>query len=161
MSGEIFGVPLVPASVSPDATFDEAAETLARHPVSTLAVVEADGRVVGLFGGHDLILGLFPAYLDELRHTAFAREDAGFAAQVRTHDPIRGHIRRPEWIELDASALHAAERFLHCEVDALPVVQRGRFVGMLGRSDFCRAMLTRAQSLRTADQSGPEDRGSS
>ena len=150
---EIFGVPLVPASVSPDATFDHAAETLVRHPVSTLAVVDGAGKVVGLFGGEDLIQGLFPAYLDELRHTAFAREDAALAAQVRSHDAIRDHIREPEWIELDASALHAAERFLHCDLDALPVVQRGRFVGMLGRSEFCRAMLALA---RAGERSGPE-----
>jgi CBS domain-containing protein len=157
---EIFGVTLVPASVSPDATFDEAAATLVRHPVSTLAVVDADGRVVGLFGGEDLIRGLFPGYLGELRHTAFAREDAALAAQVRTHEPIRDHVRKPESIEVDSGALHAAERFLHCDVDALPVVQRGRFVGMLGRSEFCRAMLTLAQSPREAGRSGPENRSS-
>jgi CBS domain-containing protein len=154
---EIFGVRLVDASVSPDATFDEAAATLTAHPVSTLAVVDEDGAVVGIFGGDDLIQGLFPAYLGELRHTAFAREDPALEANVRTHDPIREHVRRAESIELDASALHAAERFLHCDVDALPVVQRGRFVGMLGRSEFCRAMVTQAQSPRDADRSGPED----
>jgi hypothetical protein len=39
------------------------------------------------------------------------------------------------------SATHAAERFLHCRHGALAVTREGRFVGMLGRAELCRAVL--------------------
>ena len=107
----------------------------------------AEDAVVGTFGAEQLLQGLFPRYLGELRHTAFARDDpallAEYAREASLH-PDREFMSEPVTIEHDSSATHAAERFLHSDCDALPVVEHGRFVGMLGRSEFCRAMLDAA-----------------
>jgi CBS domain-containing protein len=145
---DILGIQLVPAAVRRDVTFREAAEALTAHPVSALAVLdERNGRVVGVFGGDDLLRGLFPRYLGELHPTAFARDDPALlerCAERAATEPVEGHMHEPVIIEHDSSATHVAEVFLHCELDALPVVRDGRFVGMLGRSEFCRAMLEAA-----------------
>ena len=139
-------LPLVEASVPKTATFDDAAAILRSQSVSTIAVVDEGGTVVGLFGESDLLRGLFPGYLAELHHTAFTEDDRGLLD--RRADEVRGeavakHMHKPVTIEADASATHVAERFLHCDFAALPVVQQGKFVGMLGRADFCRAVLRR------------------
>ena len=137
-------IELVPASVARSATFLEAAEALTRHSVPTIAVVDDEEGVVGLFGGEDLLRGLFPGYLADLRHTAFASDDPGVLAErarAVSSQPVEKHMRKPVTVDADASAIHVAERFLHCDFGALAVVEEEKFVGMLSRADFCRAVL--------------------
>jgi len=139
-------IELVPASVHRTSTFLEAAEALVSHPVTTIAVLDDDGRVLGLFADSDLLGGLLPRYLAELRHTAFAEDDPGLLderARAVAGDPVEKHMREPVVLDESASATHAAERFLHCDYGALPVTRDDRFVGMLGRAELCRAVLTR------------------
>jgi CBS domain-containing protein len=146
-------IELVQASVAKPATFLEAAEALVSHPVTTIAVVDDDGQVVGLFGDADLLGGFFPGYLAELRHTAFAGDAdtiLGERTRAAAAEPVEKHMRPPVTLDEDSSAIHAAERFLHCDFGALPVVRNGRFVGMLGRAEFCRAVLRRWGGETTA-----------
>lgn len=139
-------IELVPASVDVSATFDEAARALSESRLPALAVLD-QGRVVGLFTDEELLLGVSPKYLDELRHTAFLETELPslreHAAAVRA-EPVRKHMRKPITVELDSSSLHAAERFVHCDEGAIAVVDDdGRFVGMLSRAEFAYAMLRR------------------
>ncbi len=110
-------------------------------------------RVVGLFGDADLLGGFFPGYLAELRHTAFTgNADAilGERTRAAAAEPVEKSMRRPVTLDEDTGAIHAAERFLHCDFGALPVVRDERFVGMLGRAEFCRAVLRRWGGEATA-----------
>jgi CBS domain-containing protein len=140
-------IELVPASVPRTATFLEAAEVLVSHPVTTIAVVDGKGAVVGLFSDSDLLGGLFPGYLAELRHTAFADDDEGLLderARAAALDAVEKHMQTPVVLDATSSATHAAERFLHCDFGALPVTRDGVFVGMVGRAELCRAVLARS-----------------
>ncbi len=133
-------------SVPRTATFLEAARELARQDLAAIAVVDEDERVVGLFTHDDMLKGLFPGYLPELRHTAFLKGDADtLAARLGKAgaDPVTRHMREPVTVSLDTSAAHVAERFLHCEWGALAVVENDRYVGMVSEPDFCRAILRR------------------
>jgi CBS domain-containing protein len=143
---QVLGIELVPAAVDESATFVEAAETLAAHPVSAIAVTGTGGTVIGIFGNEDLLEGLFPTYLKELRHTAFARDDDSIlhrCASEAASEPVVRHMKAAVTVDAGTSATHVAELFLHHDVDALPVVDEGEFVGMLGRTEFCREMLRR------------------
>ena len=139
-------ITLVEASVPATATFREAATALAQSGLSAIAVLDGDGRVAGIFTDVDLLRGLFPAYLGELRHTSFLEDDQEGRPR-RAHDaaaePVSDHMRGPQSLDVETSATHAAERFLHCEEGALPVVEGDRFVGMLPRGEFALAMLRR------------------
>ncbi|MGH2956249.1 MAG: CBS domain-containing protein [Solirubrobacterales bacterium] len=137
-------IELVEAAVPQTATFLEAAEELAARPVPVIAVLDGERAVVGLFGGEELLRGLFPPYLADLRHTAFAQDDLGILterARTVSGEPLEKHMVEPVTVDAATSALHVAERFLHCGLAAIAVVEDGRFAGMLDRSDFCRAML--------------------
>jgi CBS domain-containing protein len=138
-------IDLVPAAVHLSATFRQAAEVLVSHPVTTIAVLDDEDRVAGLFGDEDVLQGVFPRYLKELRHTSFASGEAHLEERTRevASEPVEKHMREPVTLDADASDLHAAERFLHCDFGALPVVEGDRFVGMLGRAELCRAVLAR------------------
>ena len=135
---------LVDASVPADATFLDAARVLAKHELAAVAVVDADRRVVGMFTQDDLLAGVFPRYLNELRHTKFLEEESdALAARLgeAAHDPVTRHMRDAATVELRASAAHVAERFLHCDAGALAVVEGERFAGMVDQAEFCRALL--------------------
>ncbi|HUP33567.1 MAG TPA: CBS domain-containing protein [Gaiellaceae bacterium] len=139
-------IELVPASVDVSATFDEAARALSESRLPALAVLE-QGKVVGLFTDEELLLGVSPKYLDELRHTAFLESELPslreHAAAVRA-EPVRKHMRKPITVELDSSSLHASERFVHTDEGAIAVVDAdGQFVGMLSKAEFAYAMLRR------------------
>jgi len=139
-------VPLVAASVGESATFADASAALAAGRVPAIAVLDAQERVVGLFASENLLRGLFPPYLEDLRHTAFAPDDVEALAQRNADvagELVTKHMRKPISVELGSSALHVAERFLHCDLAAIAVVEEEKFVGMLDRAAFCRAMLGR------------------
>ncbi len=138
-------IPLVDASVPRSATFLEAARTLSDHGLSAVAVLDESRRVVGLFTDDDLLRGLFPRYLEQLRHTAFLeREPSALEARMsHAADPVTAHMRDPVVVDIGTSPIHVAERFLHVEWGALAVAEDRRFVGMLEQVAFCRAVMAR------------------
>ncbi|MFO7573451.1 MAG: CBS domain-containing protein [Gaiellaceae bacterium] len=147
-------VPLVDASVSATATFAEAVTALSSTRSPALAVLDEDERVVGIFSEGDLLRAVFPGYLAEVRHTAFLTDDADTLDELArdAHDrPVRAFARPTDPLAADDSQIHAAERFMHTEEDALPVVDGERFVGMLSVSALCHARLARVEPGR--DQS--------
>ena len=135
---------LVPASVARTASFGEAVEKLDEHGVAMIAIVDERQAVVGMFGAEEVLRGLFPRYLGELRHTAFAKDDiAGLLERTRTvgGEPVERHMCEAVTVEADTSAIHVAERFLHCRLPTLAAVANGTFVGVLDRATFARAMV--------------------
>ena len=145
-SSTLHDIALVDASVDASATFGDAAQALSVSRLSALAVLD-EGKVVGLFTDEELLLGLSPRYLDELRHTAFLETELP-SLRERAHEvreePVRKHMRKPVTIELEGGSIHAVERFVHCDEGALPVVDDDdRFVGMLSRTEFAHALLKR------------------
>ena len=151
---------LVPACVDSGATFEEAARLLRENRLASIAVVDASRKVVGLFTDEELLLGISPRYLDELRHTAFLEAELPSlrerAAQVR-QESVLEHVRKAVTVQQDASAVHAAERFVHTDEAALAVIDAsGRFCGMLERTELAHAMLRRL----TAPTGEPPDRQS-
>jgi CBS-domain-containing membrane protein len=141
--------PLLDASVPKTATFSEAARTLAECGLSTIAVLDDERHVVGFFTEDDLIAGLFPRYLRELRHTAFAQDDESALAERAREahaEPVARYMSKPATIEIDTSATHVAERFLHVPWGAIAVLDADRrFIGMLTQNQFARHMLARLQ----------------
>ena len=137
---------LHPVSIQEGAPFLEAARLLLRAHTSALAVLDDDRRVVGLFTDDDLLRGLFPPYLEELRHTAFLVEEAQplqASAAAIARQTVDRYMREPATVEIDAAPAHIVERFLHTPWGALAVVENGRFIGIVGQLEFTERLLDR------------------
>lgn len=139
---------LLPVSVRADTAFLEAARTLLAAHTSAIAVVDGAGRVIGLFTDDDLLRGLFPEYLGELRHTAFLVDDGQpLAASIdaAAGQPVSRYMRKPVTVEIEASAAHVVERFLHTPWGAIAVVEEGRFLGILGQLEFTERLIAQLE----------------
>lgn len=137
-------LPLVEASVSEATTLLDAARTLVAARTAAIAVVREDGTVAGLFTDDDVLRGMFPAYVEDLHHTAFVEDEGeilGARLEATAADFVTRHMRPALVVDIDASALHVTERFLHCPWGAIAVVDKGRFVGMLRQVDFVDRLL--------------------
>jgi CBS domain-containing protein len=135
---------LVQAYVPRAATFLEAAKALFGSGISAIAVVDAELRVVGLFTDDELLRGLFPGYLADLHHTAFLREESGGVAarlEQARRESVERYMREPVVVDIDATGMHVAERFLHSPWGALAVVEGERFIGMVDQIDFVRSLM--------------------
>jgi CBS domain-containing protein len=136
--------PLVDASVPRSGTFSDAAGVLLERGLAAVAVLDEERRVVGLFTNDDLLRGLFPRYLGELRHTAFLEETPS-ALEARlgqaAAEPVTEHMHAAVTVDVATAPIHVAEKFLHCEWGALAVVEGTRFLGMLDQLTFCRAVM--------------------
>lgn len=141
-------LPLIEAAaVRSDARFRDGAVLLADTNAAMIAVVDGSRRVVGFFGTEEVLRGLLPRYVTELRHTAFASDVLSVLVD-RAHqvwdDPIDQHMVKPVTVDRNASALHVGELFLHTRFPALAVVEVERFVGILERREFARGLTRRA-----------------
>lgn len=135
---------LLPVSVRADTGFAEAARALLAAHSSAIAVVDGDERVIGLFTDDDLLRGLFPRYLSELRHTAFLVDEGqplSASIEAAAGEPVSRYMREAVTVEIDASAAHVVERFLHTPWGAIAVVETGRFVGIVGQLEFTERLI--------------------
>ena len=141
-------IELVDAAVQVGAPFAEAVARLGESGGAMVAVVDAERRVVGLFGAAEALRGCLPHYVGHLHHTSFARGDIDLilerARAVRA-EPVDRHAVEPVTVERQAGGLHVGEVFLHSDLPAVAVVENGRFVGILDRKAFTCALLARAE----------------
>lgn len=129
-----------------------AAELLALSQSSDLAVVDEDGRFVGVLSEGDLLRALMPDYtLLEDVPVSVADASAFFETSgvSRADDPI-GPLVITESITVhpDDDLLKPAAVMVTRQIRRLPVLQDGRFVGTLSRADVCWALLIDAPQRR-------------
>ena len=136
-------------TIAPHATIREVAELMRQHAVSGLPVVDSAGKVVGIVTEIDLITrhapprqpqyipllwGLIPMRLDDystykeqIRHIL-----AVFVEQLMTPDPAT--VQPGDTLE------HAAELMVKPGHHSLPVVENGKLVGIVTRTDLVRVI---------------------
>ena len=130
---------IIDASVRDSATFEDALKLLHDSGLPAIAVLSEDGGVVGLFGAKEVLRGLFPGYLDELKHSAFIADDLPGLQQhlieVST-EPVTEFMAEPLVVDTDTSAIHIAEQLVHSDIRAIALTENGQFIGMLGAHRF-------------------------
>lgn len=130
---------IIDASVSDTATYEEALKVLHESGLPAIAVLGDEGAVVGLFGAKEVLRGLFPGYLDELKHSAFISDDLpGLQEHLRevATEPVTDYMTEPLVVDTDTSAIHIAEQIVHSDIRALALTENGQFIGMLGAHRF-------------------------
>ncbi len=136
-----------------DMPLEEAVRTVLEAELPALPVVDGAGRLVGIFGEREFMGALFPGYVKELSYAGFVprsiesvlEKRAGCRAETVGKHMNTEHVDVPP----DAADVQLAETFLHHRVLIVPVVEQGRVLGVITRSEFFAALAERFLSSRT------------
>jgi 3-hydroxybutyryl-CoA dehydratase len=118
-----------PITVAPDAPLADAQELMARHGIRHLPVVD-DGRLVGVVTESDLRRASLPGAGGPERDAMLRLVRA---ADVMSADPVT--------VGPDRSIGDAARLLVTHKVGSVPVVDRGRLVGILTTTDALEALV--------------------
>ena len=132
-------------------TVSDAVARIAEADVPALPVVDAGGKLLGIFGEREFIGALFPGYLEQLGYAGFVPKSLERQLEKRAScgmDPVRKYMNT-EHIDVgeDHSDTQLAETFLHHRVLIVPIVDSGRVTGIVTREDFFRALASRFAEL--------------
>ena len=136
-------------TVTPDDTVEHVVHVLRDHDVPGVAVINEGGRCVGVVTQADLVIGdeqgdlhlphmisLFGGvvFLESLGHfeERLRKAVAGSVADMMSTEPVT--------VDADADAREAARLITERRHNRLPVVEHGRYVGMVSRADVLEAL---------------------
>ena len=136
-------------TVSPEDSLRKLAEVLTAEKISGAPVVDATGRYLGVVGEHDLIrhekplhiptvLTLFDSWIPLELPSTLKKEIARIGA-TSVKDILN---KTAPTLGMQDPLRKAVELFDREDVDILPVVDRGTLVGVVGREDLVRLLLT-------------------
>ncbi|WP_439381047.1 CBS domain-containing protein [Amycolatopsis lexingtonensis] len=116
-------------ALTPSATLDEAAEVMTGHRFTTMPVVDADGRLLGLLSEADILRAPEPS----------GDPDTGVMLDSRPR--TAGTVMRTSGLAVtaDTDVRELAERMTDAGVRSAPVVEGGRVIGMVTFQDVLRA----------------------
>ena len=130
-----------------DQDIRSAVSALLESDLPALPVVDAEGRLKGVFGEREFMEALFPGYVGQLGYAGFVGRELEDVLQKRAScaaEPVGGHLTA-EHVDVgsDYSDVQVAEIFLHHRVLIVPVIEDGRVIGVITRSDFFRHLAQR------------------
>jgi CBS domain-containing protein len=137
-------------------TEDEPVRSAVRRIVETevpaLPVVDADGRLRGIFGEREFISAIFPGYVGALHYAGFVTKATDEVLEKNAgclSAPVSRYMNT-EHVDVgtDYSDAQLAETFMHHRVLIVPVAEEGRVVGIVTRSEFFRALAERLPNDR-------------
>jgi CBS domain-containing protein len=137
-------------SVHEDASFKEIVDTLARHRVSAVPVVDADQNVLGVVSESDLLAKVVAG--GDPRPRIRGGHPTKALTRRKAHGEVAHELMSTPAITTrpEASVVHAARAAAMAHVRRLPVVDTaGALVGMVTRSDMLRVFLRDDEELRT------------
>ncbi|MDA8060212.1 MAG: CBS domain-containing protein [Leptospirillum sp.] len=134
-------------SISPEASLRELADLLVLNRINGVVVSNVPGEFLGVVGEHDLIhhekplhiptvISLFDAWLF-LEPPSHLKKEIERLAATQVRD-IYQH--NPPTVSPEAQIADLAGVFEKTGVDILPVLEKGKLVGVIGRGDLVRAM---------------------
>ena len=132
-------------AVDPDTTVRELIYILDKSGLSSVPVVDEDGRVLGIVSERDIIEGAVPGYFELLHGSSFLPAVDQFSEKLKEieNDPVSLYMtRNATKIDEEDDDLAVADLMLHKNLKLLPVVNKdGLLVGMLRRIDLLKDLL--------------------
>jgi CBS domain-containing protein len=136
-------------SISPDENALEALRVLSKRQISGLPVVDAQGKLVGMFTEKDVLSYILPSYIEKVGR--FIYEEDPKATRKKFSDLKMltvGQLMRKEVITIkeETGMVEAARVMLTQRARRLPVLDAaGKMVGIVARCDVLRAMAKEAE----------------
>ncbi len=120
---------------APDATMRDVVDMLDLYQLTTLPVVDAEDRLVGVITEHDVAGRLIPAYQqagDDLTETVNRQGDQTVSAMM-TQPALSVDENDDVAKALSLITAHGVKR--------IPVTSEGKLIGTISRVDICQAIL--------------------
>ena len=134
-------------SVTVSDPMSSALSALVESGLPAIPVLDAGGRLHGIFGEREFITALFPGYLDQLGYAGFVTHSLDDTIDRRlscVEEPVGPYVNTEHVdVSSDAADAQVAEVFLHHRVLIVPVTEEGRVIGVVTRSAFFRARAER------------------
>jgi CBS domain-containing protein len=139
-------------TVSPEIKIDLAAKLLLENHFNGLPVVDPEGRLRGIICQNDLIVqqkkfplpsvftlldGLIPLTSSKHMEKEFRKMAAITVSQAMTPDPIT--------VDPETTVEDIATLMVKKNVHTLPVVEKGKLVGVVGKEDILRTLIPRSE----------------
>lgn len=152
---EIMTSPVI--TVSPDTSIQEVARLMRDRHISGVPVVSADHRLLGMITEVDLIARHAPAHEPHYFTLLSAVIPLGIDEYTRYKEQVRQILavnaeqlmtRKPSTVRPQDTLEHAAGLMVKPGHNSLPVVEEGRLVGIITRTDLVRMI----EQLEVGDQ---------
>lgn len=131
-------------TATPETPFPELVDLLLRHGISGLPIVDASGQLVGIVTEADLVskeaYGGRPRRLLEVLADLVAGGETRWAVKGKGRTAAEVMTRSVETARPDEGLREAARRMVERGVKRLPVVEHGRLVGIVSRTDLLRTL---------------------
>ena len=105
-------------TIRPEATAQEAAQLLSQKRISGLPVVNADGKIIGIVTEADII--------------SKVNREGLLVADIMSHEVIA--------VDEETSVSEIASLLTKRRIKRVPVVQKGKLVGIVSRADIVNAV---------------------
>ena len=105
-------------TIRPEASAQEAAQLLSQKRISGLPVVNPDGKIIGIVTEADII--------------SKVNREGLFVADIMSHEVIA--------VEEETSVSEIASLLAKCRIKRVPVVEKGKLVGIVSRADIVNAV---------------------
>jgi CBS domain-containing protein len=132
-------------TIRPGEEVAEAARILDRLSITSLPVVEEDGRLVGVIGESDVIGRLTTS--QEIRSSTNRRADVARVRDVMTHRVLT--------VAADDDLAEVIALMTGTTLKSVPVLLRGRLAGVVSRRDVVRALARGDLAARPTADSSP------
>jgi CBS domain-containing protein len=138
-----------PATVTPDTSAEDVAVLLGTHELHGVPVVNDAGRCVGMVTENDLVLAdeegdlHIPHYIELFGGLVFLESAREFERRLKKASATTARdlmTADPTTVAPDADVRDAARVISDSGHNRLPVVEHGRLVGVITRSDVLRAL---------------------
>jgi len=137
-------------TLTPDMDFASAARVLLDRHINGAPVVDEDGRLVGILCQSDLVaqhkkmpVPTLLTLLDSFIRLTPAKELEKQARKIAAMTVSEAMTRNPVTVKPDTGIEAIAGLMVDSNLHTLPVVDEGRLVGVIGKEDVLRTLVTR------------------
>ncbi len=130
--------------LSPDTTYEEAAKTMHERSLSSMAVCDRQGKLIGILSEKDLFRAMFPDYSEFYSAPESLTDEEEIEERVNglRARPITEYMTRQVLaVEPSAALMKAGGLMLSHHVHHLPVIEDGKLIGHISREDVFSAIL--------------------
>ena len=131
-------------SVTPETTYAEAAKIMHDQLLASVPVRAEDGTLVGILSEKDLFRAMYPEYAEYYENPQAVTDEEEFENKIKElrNQPVSTFMTKDVLtVDSHEPIMKAGSLMLTCHFHHLPVVDGGKFVGMVSREKVFTSIL--------------------